>query len=312
MKRSLIKALAGTALAGLIGVAAAAPATADPTPVWEAPLVSWDGTDGTWEQNPLEPMFSTDAMVPGDSVQAGVYIKNAGTHAAHLKVVLRDVTIPAQKRAVLDEVAALPAGVEPSDAQLAVTQLYDEVHLRTQLGSTSVDDTIPALAARTSDIVLFDADVSVGETVKVSAWYDWIYANALSGFSHAGNGVPGPWMNFKIVANMYYVEAPVTTSAAPSTTALPTQSTATTAPPSGTVVPPTSTSVEPVRTTAASTQVTAGAAGPADPAGPAAPGGWLASTGLGGPVLAVGLSGLVLLAIAIPLLARGRSKRSHA
>lgn len=312
MKRSLIKALAGTALAGLIGVAAAAPATADTNQMWEAPLVSWDGTDGTWEQHPLEPMFSTDAMVPGDSVQAGVYIKNAGARTAHLKVVLRDVRIPAEKQAVLDEVAALPSGVEPSDAQLAVTQLYDEVHLRIQLGGTSVDDTIPALAARTSDIVLFDADVTVGETVKVSAWYDWIYANALSGFSHAGNGVPGPWMDFTIVANMSYVDEPVTTSAAPSTTALPTQSTATT-PPSGTVAPPTSTSAEPVRTTAAPTQVTAGAAGPADPAGPAAPGGSLPSTGLGTPVVAMGLSALVLLALGLPLVMRRRKyKRTHA
>jgi len=307
MKRSLIKALATTAIAGLIGVAAAAPATADTTQVWEAPLVSWDGTDGTWEQHPLEPMFSTDAMVPGDSVQAGVYIKNAGVRKARLKIVLRDVRIPAAKQAVLDAVAALPAGTQPTPQQLAVTQLYDEVHLRIEVGSASVDDTIPNLAALNADIVLFDADVDPGQQAAVSAWYDWIYAGALTENTYAGNGVEGPWMDFTVVATMYYVEETPTseppTSQPPSTTAAPTSTPA----PSDTVIPPTTVTV----TTTATDGIDAGVKSSTPPAGGG--GGDLPSTGLGTPVMALGLTGLVLLALGLPLILRRRKdKRSHA
>lgn len=305
MKRSLIKALATTAIAGLIGVAAAAPATADPTTVWVAPVMSWDGTAGSWEQNPLEPMFSTDAMVPADRVQAGIYVKNDGTRKARLKIVLRDVRIPAAKQAVLDAVAALPAGTQPTPQQLAVTQLYDEVHLRTEVGSASVDDTIPNLAALNADIVLFDADVDPGQQAAVSAWYDWIYAGALTENTYAGNGVEGPWMDFTVVATMYYVEEPPTseppTSQPPSTTAAPTSTPA----PSDTVIPPTTVTV----TTTDSIDV--GGVGQTRPAGGG--GGDLPSTGLGTPVMALGLTGLVLLALGLPLILRRRKdKRSHA
>ncbi len=299
MKRSLIKALASTAIAGLIGVAAAAPATADPTTIWQAPVMSWDGSAGSWEQNPMEPMFSTDAMVPADRVQAGVYVKNDGTRKARLKIVLRDVRIPAAKQAVLDAVAALPAGTQPTPAQLAVTQLYDEVHLRTDVGSQSVDDTITNLAALKEDIVLFDGDVDPEQQAEVSAWYDWIYAGALTEKTYAGNGVEGPWMDFTVVATMYYVEEPPSTTAAPTSTPAP----------SDTVVPPTTVTV----TTTDGIDVGGkSTTRPAD-GGVANPGGDLPSTGLGTPVMAMGLTALVLVALGLPLILRRRKdKRSHA
>lgn len=281
MNRQLRRVFAAGALAVLLAAGAAAPAGADTT-IEVAPEVSWDGEAGTWSQEIDEPMFSVSNMVPCNTEVRSALVRNGGTREAHLTVTLQN--------------AQLAEGRSASDP------FYQQIHLQMFKGTSSdleVDDTIPNLVGR--DIVLFDGDVAAGQEVPVRAQYAWMYGNACGvDPDNAANGAEGPWMDFKIVATMRYV---IDSTPPPSTTAAPTSTPA----PSDTVIPPTTVTV----TTTATDGIDAGVKSSTRPAGGG--GGDLPSTGLGTPVMALGLTGLVLLALGLPLILRRRKdKRSHA